>query len=119
MASAAATRIEAPFFEQLDDMNPCSGLPNTVTISGMVRVIDQDGREAMHSEREISTSAGFAGRGASTDVINDRNEMFRLPDMVTNESGARFRAQFRIVADPTTEEVRTIREAPTLTCLRS
>ena len=42
---SAAIRSEFPLVEEFDDINPCSGLTMTVSISGLISVIDQDGRE--------------------------------------------------------------------------
>jgi len=116
---AAAVRSEFPFFEQLDDVNPCSGQPMTVTITGTLRLIDQDGRELVQIDEQLSTSDGFAGPGNVRDIFNGRNEILRINDMLASESGARFRVQRLLVVDVVNGEVRVTTGGPVLTCVRS
>jgi hypothetical protein len=116
--SSAATRSEFPLFEQFDDINPCSGLTATTTISGTIGVIDQGGREIVKIQEEISTSDGFTGRGRVQDVINDRNEILRIEDMLSSASGARNRVQRLLVVDLVNGVVRVTTGGPVLTCVR-
>jgi len=116
--SSAATRSEFPLFEQFDDINPCSGLTATTTISGTAGVIDQGGREILKIQEEISTSDGFTGRGRVQDVINYRNEILRIEDMLSSASGARYRVQRLLVVDLVNGVVRVTTGGPVLTCVR-
>ena len=116
--SSAAIRGQFPLIEEFDDVNPCSGLGMTVGISGTVSVIDQDGREVVKIQEEISTSDGFTGRGRVEDVTNNRNEILKIEDMLSSETGARFRVQRLLVIDLVNGEVRVTSGGPVLTCLR-
>jgi hypothetical protein len=114
---AAADPLTAfPFEFVFDDVNPCTGLIHTVTITGTTSVHDHDGRIVAHSERTITTSpTGFVGHGTDSYVLNGQVEMFRLGDILTNPSGDRIRARFVIVVDLSTGTVRV--EKGELTCL--
>jgi hypothetical protein len=114
--AAADAPTEIPFEFVFDDVNPCTGAVDTVTIAGTSRVHDHDGRIVAHSERTITTSpTGFVGRGTDTYVLNGRVEMFSQADILTSPSGDRMRAVFVIVLDPTTGTVRVV--AGGLACL--
>ena len=117
-ALSAAARFEFPLFEQFDDVNPCSGQTMTVTINGTVQVIDQDGRELLQIREDMSTSDGFTGTGNVRDIFNGRNEILRINDMLSSESGGRFRVQRLLVADVVNGELRVTSGGPVLTCIR-
>jgi hypothetical protein len=100
---------EIPFEFVFDDVNPCTGDVHTVTIAGTTAVHDHDGRTVAHSKRTITTSpTGFVGRGADTNVLNGRVEMFSQADILTSPSGERIRAVFVIVFDLSTGTVRVV-----------
>jgi hypothetical protein len=114
--AAADQATEIPFEFVFDDVNPCTGDMHTVTIAGTTSIHNHDGRIVAYSERTITTSpAGFVGHGTDTYVLNSQVEMFRLADIAMNPSGDRFRAQFVLVIDVSTETVRA--ENLELTCL--
>jgi hypothetical protein len=114
--AAADPPTAFPFEFVFDDVNPCTGLIHTVTITGTSSVHDHDGRIVAHSERTITTSpTGFVGHGTDSYVLNGQVEMFRLGDILTNPSGDRIRARFVIVVDLSTGTVRV--EKGELTCL--
>jgi hypothetical protein len=115
---SAAVRFGFPLFEQFDDINPCSGQVMTVTINGTVQVTDQAGRELVRIQEELSTSDGFSGPGNVRDIFNGRNEILRINDMLSSESGARFRVQRLLVADVVNGELRVTSGGPVLTCIR-
>ncbi len=115
---SAAVRFDFPLFEQFDDVNPCSGQTMTVTINGTVQVTDQDGRELVRIDEQLSTSDGFTGPGNVRDIFNGRNEILRVNDMLSSESGARFRVQRLLVADVANGELRVTSGGPVLTCIR-
>jgi hypothetical protein len=114
--AAADPPTTFPFEFVFDDVNPCTGLTHTVTISGATFVHDHDGRVVAISERTITTSpTGFVGHGTDSYVLNAQVEMFRLTDILTNPSGDRIRARFVIVVDFSTGTVRVAKGE--LTCL--
>ncbi len=115
---SASVRFDVPLFEQFDDINPCSGQTMTVTIDGTIQVTDQDGRELLRIDEQMSTSDGFTGRGNVRDIFNGRNEILRVNDMLSSESGARFRVQRLLVADVVNGELRVTSGGPVLTCIR-
>jgi hypothetical protein len=116
--SSAAVRGEFPFFEQFDDLNPCSGLTATITITGTLRIIDQGGRELVQIQEQLSTSDGFTGRGTVRDVFNGRNEILHVSDMLSSESGARYQVKRLLAVDVINGKVRVTTGGPVLTCLR-
>jgi hypothetical protein len=114
---AAADPLAAfPFEFVFEDVNPCTGLTHTVTISGTTFAHDHDGRIVAHSERTITTSpTGFVGHGTDTQVGNGQILIFRLTDILTNPSGDRIRARFVFVVDLSSGMVKV--EKGELTCL--
>ena len=98
------------------DVNPCTGLIHTVTISETFFAHFHDGRVSGYSERTITTSpSGFVGHGTDSFVFNGQVNVFRLTDILTNASGDRIRARFVFVLDLSTGTVRV--EKGELTCL--
>lgn len=92
-----------PIFSQFEGSNPCSGLPQTVTFTGTAWIHElPDGRVVVRTQRAITTSAGFQGRGTSTVVDNGNILKFTLNDMLTHPSGDRIRAHLVLVVDLTT-----------------
>ena len=106
---------EIPQLDVFPDVNPCTGLLNTVTITETFFAHSHDGRVNGHSERTITTSDGFVGRGTDTFVDNGQVFKFRQIDILTNASGDRIRARFVIVLDLSTGTVRV--QQFELTCL--
>ena len=99
---AASAPIEVPVFIQFDFLNPCSGLIHTVTFTGTARIHEHDGQVVVQTQRTITTSDGFQGRGTDTFVDNGKIQRFTLNDMLSHESGARIRAHFVQVIDLST-----------------
>jgi len=113
---AAADAPEAvPFSFTFDDVNPCGGPDHTVTISGTSWVHDHNGKIVVRSERTITTSSGFVGRGTDSFVANGQTVTEKLNDVLTHESGERIRAHFILVFDVSTSTVRAF--SGTLTCV--
>jgi hypothetical protein len=107
---------EIPQLDVFPDVNPCTGLIHTVTISETFFAHFHDGRVHGHSERTITTSpTGFVGHGTDSLVMNGQVNVFRLTDILTNASGDRIRATTVIVFDVSTETVRV--ERLEVTCL--
>ena len=99
--------VAIPFSVTFDDVNPCTGLIHTVTISGTSFVQVNDGVVVVRSERTITTSpTGFLGHGTDSFVANGQVVMFRLTDVLTNDAGDRIRAQLVQVIDLSTGTVR-------------
>lgn len=88
-----------PLLIEFTDVNPCTGNIVTVTMIGTLWVHDHGGRLVDRTQRTVSTSDGFEGRGTWNEVDNGRIAKFTLNDMLTHESGARFRAHFVFVLD--------------------
>jgi hypothetical protein len=113
-APAAADPPTAITFEDVfPDVNPCTGEDMIVTIAGTAFVHEHGSREVVRSQRTITTSDGFVGRGTDTFVANGQVFVFRQTDIMTNASGDRFRARGVFVADVSTETVRVQRFEPT------
>jgi hypothetical protein len=101
-AFAASAPTAEPLFIQFDDMNPCSGLPITVTLTGTAWINDHDGQTVVRTQVTVATSDGLEGRGTSTEVTTGNISAFTLNHMLTNTSGARIRAHLLLVLDQTT-----------------
>jgi hypothetical protein len=113
--AAANPPTAFPFEDVFPDVNPCTGDVMTVTIAGTAFVHSHGSRIVVHSERTITTSDGFAGHGTDTFVDNGQIIMFRQTDIMTNDSGDRFRARGVFVLDVSTDTVRV--DSFELTCL--
>ena len=100
------------FSDTFIDVNPCTGLPHTVTINVTQYFTSPVLDRGTH---EITTSSGFAGRGVETEV-GPNDEMFLLNDTLVNrETRQRIHAQLIIVENPATGELQVFRQ--TLTCI--
>jgi hypothetical protein len=100
---AASAPTVVPIFIRFDDVNPCTGLVHTITVRGTARIVEQKGVTVVHSQRTITTSSGFTGRGTETDVDNGNIFKFTLNDMLTNQAGDRIRAHLVLVLDLSTD----------------
>jgi hypothetical protein len=116
-APAAADPPTTESFEgTFDDVNPCTGLIHTVTISGTAYFHSHDDRVVGRAERTITTDpTGFVGHG--TESFVDNGQVFRdsLTDILTSPDGDRIRAHFVVVVDLSTDTVRV--EKGEVTCL--
>ena len=100
------------FQDTFVDVNPCTGLPHTVTIDVTLYFVSPVLNRGTH---EITTSSGFVGRGVETEV-GPNDEMFLLNDTLVNpETRQRAHAQFIVVTNPATGELQVFRQ--TLTCI--
>lgn len=93
---------EGPFVDVFDDVNPCTGLVHTVTISATFSVHSHDGMEVVTGKSEVSTSSGFSGQGRSSFVSNGQVERAHILDMLTNDAGDRIQARGVFVFDVST-----------------
>ena len=87
----------------------------TVTFVGTAFAHEHGSREVVHAERTITTSDGFVGRGTETFVNNGQIFKYTQTDIMSNDSGERFRARVVVVGDVSTDMLRVERFA--LTCL--
>src|SRR5262245_6899763 len=93
--TAAAPPAEVPFTFVFDDVNPCTGLVHTVTISGTVLVQEHGDHLVAVQKRTITTApTGFVGHGTQTEVESEGVSLVRLLDVLTNAEGERIRARF-------------------------
>ena len=113
--AAADPPTAVPIEVVFPDVNPCTGDPMTVTVVGTAFFHFHDSRVVVRTERTITTSDGFVGRGTDSSVDNGQVFVFRLADILTNAAGDRFRARAVVVFDMSTETVRVDRFE--LTCL--
>lgn len=111
--TASADRPTVQHFQDtFVDVNPCTGLPHSVTIDVTLYFVSPVLNRGTH---EITTSSGFVGRGVETEV-GPNDEMFLLNDTLVNpETGQRVHAQFIVVTNPATGELQVFRQ--TLTCI--
>jgi hypothetical protein len=104
---AAADRpFEEQVIEQFVDIDPCTGLEHEVTINVTFSVHLHDDRTVASGVHELSTTLGYAGRGNSSYVWNGNVEVFRVTDLLTNDSGDTIRARVVFVGDLKNETVR-------------
>jgi hypothetical protein len=87
----------------------------TVTIAGSGFVHEHGSRVVGYTERTITTSDGFVGHGTDSFVDNGQILKFRQTDIMTNDSGDRFRARGVFVLDLRTDTARV--DSFELTCL--
>jgi hypothetical protein len=113
--AAADAPTAFPFEFVAEDVNPCTGLLQTVTVSGTEFVHSHEGRVVGRGERTITTSAGFVGRGVHSFVDNGQVLVFRFSDILSNASGDRLRATAVFVLDFSTGTVRV--DLGEVTCL--
>jgi hypothetical protein len=121
VASATPASADPPTVEVLeatfDDVNPCTGLEHTVTISSTFFQHDHRGERFVEHGKSILTTSptGFVGRGSETLVDNGQQLIFRFADMLSNPAGDRIRVRVVLVIDLTTDTFRV--ENSDFTCL--
>ena len=109
-APAVADRpTEFPVLDVFPDVNPCTGAPMIVTISGTISIHSHGSRELGLTRRTITTSDGFVGRGVDSFVDNGQVFAARITDIVRNGSGDMIRARGVFVLDLSTDTVRVDR----------
>lgn len=114
---AASAPVRDQFTIVFTDVNPCSGAPHTVTLTGFRLIHEHNGRFVIRIQRTITTSSGFVGRGGDTFVANRNIEKVSINDMLTNASGDRIRAHLIIVTDARTGLGKAVSRS--LTCIPS
>jgi hypothetical protein len=113
-APALADRpTEVPVLDVFTDINPCTGLEHTITVSGTIFRHFHGVQESHHFLHTITTSSGFVGRGTEVSVLHERT--FVVNGMLTNDAtGERIRAHLVGIHDAS-GEVRVFKGA--LECL--
>lgn len=115
--AAASAPIAVPIFEEFVDINPCSGLNHTITVTGTAWI--HENAKVVRFQRTINTSSGFVGRGTLTFVTTGDLEKITLNDMLRHPSGAQIRAHFTGLFDISTTPP-TVRVAQgAVTCVKS
>ena len=101
-AAAPAARMVVPVFDEVSDVNPCTGELVTITYSGTGHVHGGGDNVILQARGAVATSDGYTGTFNWTFVfIDDRVTHFRFHDTeVSNESGQR--VLFAVKIDHTT-----------------
>jgi hypothetical protein len=116
--AAADPPAAMPFEVTFSDVNPCTGLMHTVTITGTEFVHSHDGRVVVYGQRTITTDpTGFVGHGTDAFLGNGQVFKFTSTDVLTDPVGDRIRARTVLVLDLSTGTVRVDKDE--LTCLGS
>jgi hypothetical protein len=102
-APAFADRpTEVPHFEVFTAVNPCTGLEETVTVSGTFLSHFHGDQENHHFARTVTTSSGFVGRGTEVGILHER--IFVINDLLTNDTtGERMSVHFLGIHDASGE----------------
>lgn len=104
--AAADPPTEMSFEFSFQDVNPCTGLIFTVTITGTNFEHSHDGRIVVITRRTITTDDGFVGHGVVSFVANGQIERVSQTDILANSAGDHIRARFVFVLDLSTDTVR-------------
>jgi hypothetical protein len=97
-AAAGESPTAFPFQETFVGVNCCTGLDETVTVTGTFFVYERGVHGLSHRlDRTITTSSGFTGHGTEISVDHDR--IFLIHDVLTNDAGQHMFAQFVMVQD--------------------
>ena len=101
-AASRAARTEVPVFDEITDVNPCTGESVTITYTGTGQVHGGGDNVILQARGNVATSDGYTGTFNWTFVfIDGRVTHFRTHDTeVSNESGQRI--LFAVGLDHTT-----------------
>ena len=108
-AQATSAPISWPFFNQFDDVNPCTGETNTITLTGTTWWDGHNNNWVARTRVTATTSDGFEGSGHSTEVgISAGATLYKTTanNMLTHPSGAKLRAHYVFLLDWGTATVR-------------
>jgi hypothetical protein len=114
--AAANAPVAIPFVNEFRDLNPCTGLFHTVTVTGTLYVHDNNGALVVTGDRSITTSTGYEGRGRFTRVVNGSVMKVMLGDRLVSASGSVIDAGFHIVVDLSDGSVKHLKGG--VTCAR-
>ena len=107
LALAPPAAADPPTESSFEDVNPCTGLIHTVTITFTIFEHSHDGRIVQHVKRTITTDpTGFVGHGSESFVDNGQIVRDSFTDILTNPAGDRIRAHGVFVVDLSTDTVR-------------
>ena len=115
-AAIADRPVAEGWVDVFDDVDPCTGLIHTVSITASYYVHSHDGKEVISGGKTtISTSSGYSGTGTISEV--DNGQVFRgvFFDRLSNDAGDRIHAKGVIMVDLSSDTVRV--EAVSLTCV--
>ena len=117
--AAAADRPTAFLLSEtvFDEVDPCTGQVHDVTIDATFYVHEHGAVTAARGARTLSTTAGYAGRGTSSYVLNGNVELFRFTDVLADDLGNRIRASGVFLFDVRSGVVRL--DTFVLTCVGS
>lgn len=88
--SLSAAPASTPFFEEIQDVNPCTGQVITYTFTGTARIRDTGTASLLVASGTVATSDGFSGQFNRQYVINEHVTHLRFHDMeVSNATGQR------------------------------
>jgi hypothetical protein len=98
-AAAGEAPVAFPFEQTFVDVNPCTGLDHTITVTGTFFVYERGVNGISHRlDRTITTSSGFTGHGEEISIDHDR--IFLIHDILTNSAGEHILADLVFVQDP-------------------
>jgi hypothetical protein len=87
-----------PFQDSFVGVNPCTGLEETVTVTGTFYVYERGVHGLSHRlPHTVTTSGGFNGAGIEVSV--DHDTVFVIRDVLTNDAGQKTFAQLVVVHD--------------------
>jgi hypothetical protein len=96
--ASADPPLAFPFQETFTLVNPCTGLDETVTVTGVFYVYERGVHGISHRlDRALETSSGFTGHGSEISI--DHDSIFHVQDQLTNGAGQHMFAQFLFVQD--------------------
>jgi hypothetical protein len=96
--ASADPPLAFPFEETFVAVNPCTGLDDTVTVTGTFYVYERGVHGLSHRlDRTVTTSSGFSGHG--TEISIDHDRIFLVHDVLTNGAGEHQLADLVFVQD--------------------
>jgi hypothetical protein len=97
-AAAGQPPTAFPFQETFVGVNACTGLDETVTVTGTFFVYERGVHGLSHRlPTTITTSTGFIGHG--TEISIDHDRIFLIHVVLANDAGQHAFAQFVMVQD--------------------
>ena len=96
--ASADPPLAFPFEETFTWVNACTGLEETVTVTGVFYVYERGVHGLSHRlDRTLETSSGFTGHGSEISI--DHDSIFHVQDQLTNGDGQHLFGQFLFVED--------------------
>jgi len=114
--TAASRPEEVTWTDVLQDVDPCTGILQTISISWACLYSEAEGGEVATCQRTITTTpTGYVGHGTYSTVNSGHLIAWRITDTLKNDAGNRVKMQYRTVYDPSSGTWRV--EDSRLTCL--